>query len=34
MTEAEPEEALVEYMVRATHQARPEMKTVKRRRWA
>lgn len=28
------EEALVEYLVRATHQARPEMKTVKRRRWA
>ena len=28
------EEAIAEYLARATHQARPEMKAVKRRRWA
>lgn len=28
------EEAIAEYLARATHQARPEMKTIKRRRWA
>ena len=28
------EEAIAEYLARATHQARPEMKPIKRRRWA
>ena len=28
------EEAIAEYLARATHQARPEMKTIRRRRWA
>ena len=27
------EEAIAEYLARITHQARPEMKAVKRRRW-
>ena len=29
-----PEESIAEYLARATHQARPEMKTIRRRRWA
>ena len=28
------DEAIAEYLARATHQARPELKTMKRRRWA
>lgn len=28
------EEAIAEYLARATHQARPQMKTVRHRRWA
>lgn len=28
------EEAIAEYLARATHQARPELRATKRRRWA